>query len=207
MSEAAPDYPAEPWDLHGHNVVGIWLLPKRSAPPPPADGTRSIGLFGRRVVAAGFFVYEEPSPLTYAEVMATVLVRKGLRPRVSITHIWVDSPASRSGGRELWGIPKDLAGFDVDGTRHYAADGIGAVRVDRVRRVPWRLPLAFRIAQDHEGRLLDSPVRGTVRPALVRARWKFEADGPLGFLAGRHPVLSLASLPFHLVFGRPRQQR
>lgn len=202
MSEAAPVYPAEPWELHGHNVVGIWFLPKQSAPPPPVGGTRSIGLFGRRVVAAGFFVYEEPSPLTYAEVMATVLVRKGLRPRVSITHIWVDSPASRRGGRELWGIPKDLAAFDVDGTRHYAAQGIGSVRVDRVRRAPWRLPLAFRIAQDHVGRLLVSPVRGTIRPALVRACWRFEADGPLAFLAGREPVLSLAALPFHLVFGR-----
>lgn len=202
MSESAPGYPAEPWDLHGHQVIGVWLLPKRLAPLPDAPGCRPLGLFGRRVVAAAFFVYQEPSPLTYGEVMATVLVREGLRPRVSITHIWVDSPASMRGGRELWGIPKELAGFRIDGTRHYAAEGIGSVRVGRVRRAPFRLPSAFRIAQQREGRLLVSPVRGTVRPALVRARWSFDADGPLGFLAGRRPLLSLASVPFHLVFGR-----
>ena len=28
------------------------------------------------------------------------------------------------------------------------------------------------------------------------------ADGPIGFLAGRKPLLTLAAKPFHLVFGR-----
>ena len=33
---------------------------------------------------------------------------------VTITDIWVDSPASVAGGRELWGIPKELCDFSME---------------------------------------------------------------------------------------------
>jgi len=196
------DYPPEPWDLYGHAYVGVWLLPKGDAPAPSSPATRTITIFGRAVVCAAFFVYEEPSPLTYDEIMATVLVREGWRPRVSITHIWVNSVASRDGGRRLWAIPKDLADFEVARHSSYAAQGIGSLAVTRARRLPGRLPLGFRIAQDRAGTLLVSPVSGRIRLGFATARWSLAADGPLGFLVGRKPLLTLACKPFHLLFGR-----
>ncbi|WP_157412798.1 acetoacetate decarboxylase family protein [Aeromicrobium sp. Root236] len=196
------DYPAEPWDLHGHAYVAVWLLPKGDAPPPSSPATRTITVLGRAIVCAAFFVYEEPSPLTYDEIMATVLVREGWRPRVSITHIWVNSVASRDGGRRLWSIPKDLAEFEVAPHASYAAQGIGSLAVTRARRLPGRLPVGFRIAQDRAGTLLVSPVSGRTRLGLATARWSLAADGPLGFLVGRKPLLTLVLRPFHLLFGR-----
>jgi hypothetical protein len=196
------DYPAEPWDLHGHAYVGVWLLPRDVAPAPSAPGTKAVTLLGRAIVCAAFFVYEEPSPLTYDEIMATVLVREGWRPRVSITHIWVNSVASRDGGRRLWAIPKDLADFDVARHSSYAAQGIGSLAVRRSRRLPWWLPVGFRIAQDRAGTLLVSPVTGRIRLGLATARWSLAGDGPLAFLNGRRPLLMLACRPFHLLFGR-----
>lgn len=195
-------YPAEPWDLHGHAYTGVWLLPRDRAPAPHSPATKTVTILGRAIVSAAFFVYEEPSPLTYDEIMATVLVRDRWRLRVSITHIWVDSPASRDGGRELWAIPKDLADFEVSPHFSYAAQGIGALSVGRVRRLPWRLPIGFGIAQDRAGTLVDSPVTGRIRVGTARARWSFDADGPLGYLAGRRPLATLAARPFHIVFGR-----
>lgn len=199
-------YPAEPWDLHGHAYVGVWLLPAGSAPPPASAATRSVRLFGRTIVSAAFFRYDQPSPLTYDEIMSTVLVRHGWRPRVSITHIWVDSEASRDGGRALWAIPKDLAEFERESHRSYAATGIGSLGLGRVRRLPLHLPVGFRLAQDREGELVVSPVRGRVRLGLVRGSWTFDPTGPLDFLANRRPLLTLALRPFHLDFGhrRPR---
>lgn len=195
-------YPAEPWDLHGHAYVGMWLLPRDRAPEPHSPATRTVTVFGRAIVCAAFFVYEEPSPLTYDEIMATVLVREGWRLRVSITHIWVDSMASRDGGRRLWAIPKELADFEVARHASYAAQGIGSLTVHRVRRLPWRLPLGFRIAQDRAGTVLVSPVSGRIRWGQASARWSLAHDGPLGFLAGRKPLVTLACRPFHLLFGR-----
>ena len=195
-------YPAEPWDLHGHAYVGIWLLPRGLAPEPSAPATRTVTIFGRAIVCAAFFVYEEPSPLTYDEIMATVLVREGWRPRVSITHIWVNSVASRDGGRQLWAIPKELADFEVAQHSSYAAQGIGSLAIRRVRRLPWRVPLGFRIAQDQSGTLLVSPVTGRIRFGLAAARWSLAGDGPLGFLNGHRPLLTIACRPFHLLFGR-----
>lgn len=195
-------YPAEPWDLHGHAYVGAWLVPRAQVPAPHSPATRPITIFGRGIVGAAFFVYEEPSPLTYDEIMATVLVREGWRLRVSITHIWVNSPASRDGGRELWAIPKDLAEFEVVAHSSYVARGIGALTVGRVRRLPVQLPGGFRIAQDRAGSLLVSPVTGRLRLGHAAGRWSFETDGPLGFLHGRRPLLTLAIRPFRLLFGR-----
>lgn len=198
----ANPYPPEPWDLHGHAYVGMWLLPRDRTPAPHSPATKVVTIFGRAIVCAAFFVYEEPSPLTYDEIMTTVMVREGWRLRVSITHIWVDSPASREGGRELWAIPKDLADFDVVPHSSYAAQGIGSLAVQRARRLPWALPLGFRIAQDRGGALLVSPVTGHIRFGCTKGHWSFADEGAIGFLAGRRPMVTLAARPFHLIFGK-----
>lgn len=194
-------YPDEPWDLHGHAYVGVWLVPRKQLPAPHSPATAPITVFGRGIVSAAFFVYERPSPLTYDEIMSTVLVRQGWRPRVSITHIWVNSPASRDGGRELWAIPKHLADFDVAPHVSYTAQGIGSVVLGRIRRLPIALPAGFRIAQDRAGRVQVTPVRGRVRLGAGTGHWSFEPEGPLEFLAGRKPLLTLAARPFRLLFG------
>jgi hypothetical protein len=192
-------YPPEPWDLHGQAVASVFLVPAAELPAPP-PGTRLLTFAGRAVVTAAFFRYEEPSPLTYDEVMVTALVRRGLRPRVWIPFIWVDSEASRDGGRALWAIPKDLARFDVEPGRRHVGEGLGSVDVSRAVTVPGRWPLAFRIAQECDGRSVVSPVRGRLRLQLVRAVWAFA--GVLGFMAGRRPVLSVRTPRFALLFGR-----
>jgi hypothetical protein len=195
-------YPPEPWYLTGHAYVGLFLVPRDVAPPPHSPATRAITVLGRTVVCAAFFVYEPPSPLTYGEIMSTVLVRQGWRPRVSITHIWVDSEASRDGGRELWAIPKDLATFDIATHETYAARGIAGLSLGRVRRLRPALPLGFSLAQDREGVPLVSPVTGRATIGVARGHWSFTPDGPLSFLAGRRPLLTVAVRPFRLVFGR-----
>ncbi len=195
------NYPPEPWDLHGHAFVGIWLLPKGITPPPHHDGTQQIRLFGRTVVAAAFFRYDEPSPLTYDEIMATQLVRQGIRPRISITHIWVDSEASMHGGRDLWAIPKGLNEFERTTDRSYLARGIGRLRLGSIRMLPFRVPIGFRLAQDRHGTAVVSPVRGRVRLGWASGVWSFDPDGPLAFLAGRRPLTTIAIRPFHILFG------
>lgn len=195
-------YPPQPWQLTGRNAVGVWLVPAAQAPLPHAPSTRQLRLFGRVIVAAAFFRYDEPSPLTYGEIMATQIVLDGWRPRISITHIWVDSPASMAGGREMWAIPKDLAIFDIDPERAWAAQDIGTLEVERTRTLPGLWPLVFRLAQGREGAVVTTPVSGRIKLARIRGRWHFDPAGPLGFLTGRRPLCTFGAAPFYLKFGR-----
>lgn len=206
---AATGYPPQPWDLAGHAYVGVFLVPAREAPPVPA-GVRPVRLLGRVVVGAAWVVYEEPSPLTYRELMATVLVHRGLRPHVAITHIWVDSPASRAGGRALWAIPKDLADFgvrrDAACTMSLAGAPVATLAVRRLVGLPLTARLRFGVVQDGAVRgdtgLVVSPVRVRSPLALARARWEHQPTGPLGFLAGRRPLLTVVARRFAMRLGR-----
>ena len=198
-------YPPSPWKLTAHAYVGLYLLPRAQLPTPHSPATKPLTFFGRGLVAVAFFVYEEPSPLTYNEIMSTVFVRKGWRPLVSITKIWVDSEASREGGRALWAIPKELADFGVHPHSSYVASEvgttIGSLDVDGARTFPVALPVSFSVAQDRDGRPLITKIRGRGRVGLAKVHWAFNPDGSMGYLAGHKSLLTLVLRPLRIVFG------
>ena len=182
-------YPPEPWHLRGRMYLSLWWVR------------------GRGLVATAWVRYGPGGVLTYDELLCAVPARVGARPSTTIVDIWVDSPQSLAGGRELWGIPKELAEFAIDGGRFAATAGgatIASARLESGRRLPGRVPFRFTVTQARDGRPLTSPVRGTARVSLARARWSPEPSGPLGYLAGRRPLLTLALTDFRMVFGRRR---
>jgi hypothetical protein len=198
-------YPAAPWPLSG----SLWLTLFRLG--AAADDRHPAGLYG-----AAFVSYEEPSPLTYGELLVARPLRTPHGRRVSITDIWVDSPASVAGGRELWAIPKQLAELAHEaaydgpvGTTAWTARVEGRpVASARFRDVARRAPrLPFRAGLWHPG-LPDTDatervaaMRGTAGILPARARWTFPADGPLGWLAGARQLGSLRMTGFRMDFG------
>lgn len=193
-------YPDAPWRLHGDLWVSLFVV--RGA----AD--RPDGLYG-----AAFVDYVSPSPLTYHELLVARLVRDGRARRAHITDIWVDSPASRDGGRALWAIPKDLGDFAVgrsdsgplSDTRWSAADGAGQLAWARFRdvaRAVPRVPFAASTWQRREsGEAVVAPIRGRARVLPAIASWEFHPDGPLAFLRGRRSIASLRIADFTMDFG------
>ncbi|MFG2041000.1 acetoacetate decarboxylase family protein [Dactylosporangium sp. NPDC048998] len=209
-------YPAEPWSLRGRMYVSVWALPVADLPelPPELAGVVRVVGFGRwAVVGTAWVDYRPGGDMSYRELLSAVLVRAGLRPRVTVTHIWVDSPGSRDGGRALWGIPKELAEFELTGERAAAATGAGPIAAAdlRRRRPALRLPVGFRVTQALAGAAKTTPVRATARCGPARVAWTIEPDGPLRFLAGRRPLLSMVADDFRMRFGagaaRPRAAR
>ena len=79
---------------------------------------------------------------------------------------------------------------------------MGSLAIRRVHRMPFRKTFGFRIAQSQAGSLLVSPVTERIRAEMAKGRWSFAADGPIGFLAGRKPLVTLVARPFRLLFGR-----
>ncbi|WP_122818203.1 acetoacetate decarboxylase family protein [Nocardioides pantholopis] len=199
------DYPAAPWNLTGQMWLSVFRIPEKTGPLRPP------GVYG-----VAFVRYEEPSPLTYGELLVARPVNAGsLGRRISITDIWVDSPASRAGGRELWGIPKELCDFTQDTSRRGplthtewsagAQHPIARARFDDVSRAAPRVPMRAGIWQpaieDTRGLERTAPLSGSARAMACRARWDFAPDGPLGWLAGRRSLASFRLTDFRLSFG------
>jgi hypothetical protein len=213
MHDDGSGYPPEPWSLRGQMHLSVWLWPSRRAPVRPAAAAGgAVSVLRRQIVGTAWVSYEPGSVLQYRELLSATLVRVGGRPTPTITDIWVDSAASRDGGRALWGIPKEMAEFrpfntdaawdatvvDEKGTR------IASGTVARGVRLPGRWPIRFGIAQERDGAILRTPVRGTARIRLGWAYWRVAPDGPLGYLHGRRPAFSVTLADFRLTFGRRR---
>jgi hypothetical protein len=198
--------------------LSLWLVPRSRLSELPAefaDRVRPVVIGGRAVVGTAWVRYESGGVLDYRELLSAVLVRVGARPGVSIVDIWVDSAASRAGGRELWGIPKELAAFEFYDAPQQpsaftaAATTAGGVPVAEARisagaRLPGRWPFRFSVTQALDGRVVSTPVRGRAGLRFGAARWRPNPDGPLSYLAGRRPRLTLWLTDFRLVFGRRR---
>jgi hypothetical protein len=200
-------YPPEPWSLRGRLRVAVWLLPVRSVPAIPPElltSVRVVRIGGWAVMGAAWVEYAPGGVLHYNELLAAVLTRAGLRPRVTITHIWVDNVASRDGGRALWGIPKDLARFDftADGAQAETDDGVLAeATLSRGSALPGRWPIGFRVVQSLGGQAKTSPVRAKARVRLGRSRWTIPPGSPLAFLSQRRPLLTATAEDFDMSFG------
>ncbi|WP_433617964.1 acetoacetate decarboxylase family protein [Dactylosporangium sp. CA-139114] len=200
-------YPPEPWSLCGRMTVSVWAVPVAAAPPLPVElrgAVRVVRAGSRAFVGAAWVDYRPGGDMSYRELLAAVLVRAGIRPRVTISHIWVDSVDSRDGGRELWGIPKELAALEITGTRA-SAGSIASAGFSAVRPL-LRLPVRFRCTQVLHGRPRTTPVRATARCGTAKVGWDFAPDGPLGFLAGRRPLVSLVAEDFRMSFGAAAQR-
>lgn len=207
-------HPPEPWHLTGRMDVSTFLVPAAALPPlDPPPGHSLLRLAGWVPVGAAWVDYDARGVLSYRELLVAVATRQGVAVRPHITHIWVDSPASRDGGRGLWGIPKGLAEFDDadDGVRrcapHDASREVATATVHRGRRAPGRPPVGFAVAQHRAvagltgASALVSPVRTRATIGSATLDWAFDPDGALGFLAGRAPILSSTLHDFAMMFG------
>lgn len=203
-TDPAP-YPAAPWQMLG----SLWLTLFRVR--DDVDDLRPAGVYG-----AAFVSYEEGSPLTYSELL---VARQVTSPehgrRVTITDIWVDSPASVAGGRELWAIPKELCDFTLDSTRtgplsrtswsaSVARRPIAAARFTDVSRAMLRVPFqggTWQPGLPEGGGERTATMRGSARTLPCRASWDIDAAGPLGFLRGARQLGSARMSSFRMSFG------
>jgi hypothetical protein len=122
-----------------------------------------------------------------------------------ISHIYVDDEQSESGGREIWGLPKELARFEYGRRAFTARQGDRLLLRARIRRRPGVLPV-----------LLPTPITSPAGNTIGRARIKaapalVDLDVPPGSpfahlgLAGRHLALAGDDLRLHMPPPRVRE--
>lgn len=210
-----PAYPPQPWHLAGEACLSLWRVPVAELPRAPAE-PRPLTVAGAAVVVTAWVDYQNGGELSYRELLAAVAVRDGVTAG-SITEIWVDSAVSLAGGRQLWDIPKELATLDFSkgttftGSAATQDDWIATAAFSRRIGSPVRIPAACTITQPAlapTGPPNHSPVRVTGKPRGATSTWNINPEGPLGYLAGRRPVLSARLHDFRLRFGadQPRAE-
>jgi hypothetical protein len=212
----AASHPPPPWRLRGEAV----LVPARlrvaasgaaagaasagapSPGPTPGSATalsplRSPG--GWSLGGVLLARYAAGSTLAYHELIAfSGLARAGGRIGFVVSHIAVDAPASVSGGREIWGLPKRLAEFSWTEHEITVAEGGRAVLRARITPGPVTVPVPLRAPffGRRDGRLVHTVARGRMRAAPARVDLAAPAAGPLADLglAGRRPGLAATGL-------------
>ncbi|MBF4160894.1 hypothetical protein [Nocardioides acrostichi] len=203
-SGGTPAYPPAPWLMAGQLWMSLFKLGH------DVDELRPAGVYGAAVVS-----YEAPSPLTYAELLVARPLPKRGRP-VSITDIWVDSPASVAGGRALWAIPKGLATFARDNRRRgpLRTTSWSVATPDRAPiasasftdashlapRVPFRGATWQPPIDDHVT-AVSAVMKGSAKALPCRAEWTFDLHGPLGWLVGATQLASVRMSGFRMSFG------
>lgn len=130
------EYPPPPWHLRGESVQAIRAIPIDVARSWASPQLKIVPVAPGMTLAVVFCAkYGSSSTLEYHELaVAPALARVGKRVGFWISHIYVDSPQSVAGGREIWGLPKQLAEF------RWSADGAVEVVQDSqsLCSVEWR---------------------------------------------------------------------
>ena len=185
----SPGYPPSPWSMRGQLYLSLWRV-------------------GRGLVGTAFVDYQAGSELEYGELLRARPTRAGRHPSVTITDIWVDSPASRDGGRAMWAIPKGLAAFSQQHGPVFRGEArddgglLAAAEFTARRRLPGRLPYRLRTRQQRpDGTVVVAPLSGSAGVRIARASWEFPAQSPFADLRGRRPLLSVVLDEFALRFG------
>jgi hypothetical protein len=193
--------------LHGHSHGHLFSVPRRLLPETPA-GFRPLIIAGRGFVVAGWVDYQGGSILQYGEVFCAVAGFANHRLTGTVTHMWVDSPPSRAGGRELWGYPKELASFELAfnpaGIARAEIDGNELAHGTFTSRLtlPFRVKLKSGTTQPLNGQLRPITLTVSGVPALGSGTFVPGPASPLAFLASSRRLASFALGDFAATFGK-----
>jgi acetoacetate decarboxylase len=173
-------HPEPPWHLNGEFVV-----------VPALVRPRALG----GVLLANY----TSGTLAYHELI--VFSRATARGMV-ISHIYVDDEQSLSGGREIWGLPKELASFEY-GAKRFRASRDGRLLLDaRLRRRPGKVPLIVPAPIVSEAGATRGVARVKAAPALVTL--DVPPDSPFAGLGLDGTRLGLAGDDLRLTMPPPK---
>ncbi len=189
-------------------ALPLSALPAELAEHAPA-GVKPVVVGGRALLGAALVRYAPGSVLEYDELLVAALTRRGRTLMATLPHIWVDSPRSVAGGRELWAIPKGLAQFDRrehgGATRavvHVQGRQAAALSARAGRRLlPGWQSFTLTTAQRLDGRSVLATNAARAHARRARIDWDFAADGPLAYMRAARPLMSVELDQMGISFG------
>ncbi|PHM08702.1 acetoacetate decarboxylase family protein [Nostoc sp. 'Peltigera malacea cyanobiont' DB3992] len=106
-------YPQAPWTLQGYAIQTLHLVNIDQVRPLIPLELEIISVWPGKTLASVYLShYGSGSVLEYSElIVVPALVNYQRKIGGWVSHIYVDNADSIAGGREIWGLPKELAEF------------------------------------------------------------------------------------------------
>ncbi|MCA1994970.1 MAG: acetoacetate decarboxylase family protein, partial [Coleofasciculus sp. S288] len=209
-------YPPAPWTLQGHALQTFQLLDvERVRPLIPSELEIVQVLPGKTVGGIYLSYYGSGSVMEYSELIVNAaMVRYTGKVGAWVSHIYVDNPDSVAGGREIWGLPKELAEFRWEkgssGTAGYENRVIVRQGEQTLCRFSYNQPsfgLPVPIGGDVFSTLSNSILlfKGELKSqvGVVGSKLLIPIDSPFASLDLTQPWLTIYCDRLHLVAGVP----
>jgi hypothetical protein len=173
-------HPPAPWHLEGECVI-----------VPALTAERRLGGVFLADYRAGTLRYHE------------LIVFERATPRgMVISHIYVDDERSLNGGRAIWGLPKELAEFELT-PRTFTVTQDGATLLHaRMRRRPGRIPMP--LLTPFTSSAGDTVGRARVKAAPALVTLDVPATSPFAHLGLAGTRVGLAGDDLDLTMPPPR---
>lgn len=217
QQEMEMTYPPAPWTLQGY-AIHTWqfLDVERVRPFIPSEFDIVNILPGKTVGGVYVSHYGSGSVLEYNELIVTGgLVSDGSKLGVWISHIYVDNVDSVAGGREIWGLPKELAEFTWESCDRATSDYEHRLIVRQGERTlcQWNynspnfgLPLPFSgdafSTQSTSILCFNSQLKSSI--SLIGSQLQIPPESAFADLGVDRPWLTLYSNELHLEVAAPK---
>ncbi len=202
-------YPPSPWQLQGQAFVTLQPIAAPQAQPLVPQGLELVQVWPDKTLGGLYLArYESGSTLQYHELIVVGgLVRRGLQFGPWVSHIYVDNVDSLAGGREIWGLPKELATFDWQLPQIQVRQGNTVLCTFTSEWESWSLPQQFTGTgfgcRDRHLISFSANLRGQL--AWSRARISIPQASPFRWLEVDRPWLNIGVKGLQLVVNVPQE--
>lgn len=210
-------YPNAPWTLQGFALQTLQLLDvERVRPFIPPEFKLLCVLPGKTVGGVYCSHYGSGSVLEYSElIVAAGLVSYSGQIGGWISHIYVDSADSVAGGRNIWGLPKELAEFTWETNNDQTSDYRNSLIIRQKERtlcnlsynIPkfgLQLPLSADAFSTQLASILLFKTKFESRVSPVAAQLQVPPSSPFAKLSLESPWLTLYWNQLRVVVGAPK---
>jgi hypothetical protein len=202
-------YPAAPWTLNGYALQTLQWVDVSTVRPLIPPEFKIISIFPNQTLG-GIYIstYQSGSSLQYNELIVSAgLVRYSGQWGGWISHIYVDDENSVAGGREIWGLPKELAEFKWEGhNRVTVSQGKNILCRLTYTQPSLSLPLSLTVPAFgyQQGRILHFQNHFKCNVSLISGQVEIPSESPFYPLNLNHPWFTLYQNALNLVVDQPR---
>jgi hypothetical protein len=205
-------YPPAPWQLQGHAIQTLNLVnlenSRRFVPPE----LEIVSVFpGKTLGGVYLSAYESGSSLEYNElIVVAALVRYQGKIGSWISHIYVDNEDSVAGGREIWGLPKEMAEFTWKKERINVSQNNRQLCCLRYQKGLFSLSTWWRQSFNGDGfsglesELLFFSGKFKSQLELIQGQLEIPQESPFAQLNLGQPFLTLNCQKLELLAGTPK---